>query len=260
MEFQDTIRALRPTLALCLVWLLSSAPSPAGPFTSLHAFGDGVCTTNGNRSSGLPYYQTGGSQRFCNGRVWIEVLATWQGLPYIEANNQSYFGHDSSDLITNVNAFSAPPDVATALFIVWTNDADLVGYLNSGESPPPYDDSDLPLWTAFINQAVSDHETAITTLYNKGVRTIVLPAAVDIGAVPQYAYFGASSKTFIRQRVIEFNAALKIAASNLVGQHPGLTIHQPDAFSFLDDVIAQPATYGLTVAPITGIPGSTSCA
>jgi hypothetical protein len=225
----------------------------AAPFTSIHVFGDGVCTTNGNSSTGLPYHETGGSQRFCNGRVWIEVLATWQGLPYIEAHNNSYFGHDSEDLVDNVNAFAAPADIATALVIVWANDADLVGFLNSGVSPPPYDASDLVLWTNFINEAVASHEAAIGALHAKGVRTLVLPEAVDVGKVPLYAFFDPASKAFIRQRVIEFNAALDDAVTGLRSRFPDLVIHQPAAFAFFDDIIANPADYGLTIAELDAI-------
>lgn len=235
-----------PLLGL-LSWLSLAPLSSAGPFTSIYTFGDGVCTTDSNPNTTLPYYETSGSRRYCNGRVWIEVLSEWLGLPHIEANNNSYFGHDSGELVTNTASFTEPTDVATALFIVWTSNADLVGYLNSGATTPPYDNDEALLWTAFIDQAVDDHETALTTLYDIGVRTIVLPTAVDIGTVPLYAGFDPGSKTFIRNRAIEFNAALDILAADFLSTRPDLTIHRPDTFAFLDDVIANPATYNLTV-------------
>lgn len=244
------IASVLESLALVLVF---SLVAPAAPFTSIHAFGDGVCTTDGNSSTGLPYYETEGSQRFCNGRVWIEVLATWQGLPYIEAHNNSYFGHDSGKLIESVGTFTPPADIATALFIVWANNADLVGFLNSGVSPPPYDADDLVLWTDFIADAVANHQTAIQQLYAKGVRNLVLPEAVDVGKVPLYAFFDPDSKAFIRQRVLEFNAALKTAAAGLRSQFPDLVIHEPAVLSLFDDIIANPAAYGLTVTNVDAI-------
>ncbi len=89
--------------------------------------------------------------RYCNGRVWVELLAQqlnltnnyWYSnnisnhLSYTNlsasstnwsysSNNWSFFGHYSSILVTNINNFAAPPDASNALFIVWVNDADFV--------------------------------------------------------------------------------------------------------------------------------------
>lgn len=248
-RYSSPVRLLALHL-FCFLWTLT-IPSLGGSFTSLHAFGDGVCTTNGNDSPpNLPYYGPAGARRYCNGRVWIEVLSEWQGLPYVEANNNSYFGHNSAELVINTADFIPPADVATALVVVWCSNADLVGYLNSGATTPPYNEENedqVLLWTAFIDQAVDNHQTALATLYDKDVRTIVLPGAVDIGTVPLYADFDSDSKTFIRNRINQFNAALDVLATNLVSSNPDLTIHQPDTFAFLDDVVNNPTKYDLTV-------------
>ena len=90
--------------------------------------------------------------RNSNGRVWVELLAQQLGLntnfwysnnilnqvPYTNlsasttnwsysTNNRSFYGNYSPFLVTNINHFTAPADAATALFIVWVNDADFVG-------------------------------------------------------------------------------------------------------------------------------------
>lgn len=115
---------------LCLALL---PPLTAAPYTSIHVFGDGACTTTHNTSPSTPRY----GNRYCNGRVWIEVLCQWQGLPYQVALNNSYFGHDSDALLGTTSNYVAPPDVATALVIVWVNDADLVLALNASATAPP---------------------------------------------------------------------------------------------------------------------------
>ena len=68
------------------VLLLGSLSARAeAQFTSLYVFGDGMCTTTNNGSGYAWYY----GNRFCNGRVWVEVLSQWQGLTYNSNKNWS---------------------------------------------------------------------------------------------------------------------------------------------------------------------------
>ena len=233
-----------------LILMNSQNSSAAGEFTSLYAFGDGVCTTTGNKASGSLaslYY----GNRYCNGSVWIEVLARWQGLAYNAANNISYFGQDSGELITNITAFTPPSDVGTSLFVVWCNNADLVEF--SQTNAPPYDSSDMNAWTTFINQAVTRHTQAVTQLYNKGARTLVMPNSVNITAAPYYNGMNANDASFLRQRAIQYNAAFSSAMSTLAASKQGLRIYQPDTFTFFAQVLATPSDYGLVNPGIDAI-------
>ncbi len=91
------------------VLLFRSFVFPArAEFTSLYAFGDGVCTTT-NGPGGDSYY----GNRKTNGRIWIEVLAQWQGLTYDSNKNFSYYGHFSSNLVAHLNNFVPPADTNT---------------------------------------------------------------------------------------------------------------------------------------------------
>ncbi|NNC89869.1 MAG: hypothetical protein HKN82_15535 [Akkermansiaceae bacterium] len=226
-------------VALCL-------PMAAGGYTSLYVFGDGVCTTTdnptgpGEENEALAdlYY----GRRYCNGRVWVEVLAQWQGLTYDPAGNISYFGHDSTELIANANNFVAPADVATALVVAWTNNADLVEF--STENPPPYGPTDLPAWNQFVEDSLAEHEQALNILYNKGVRHLVMPKAVDITSVPFYN-LAPPQRQFIRERVIEFNTGFDAMLVDLMVTLPGLRICRPDTFAFFETVLANPGDYGL---------------
>jgi phospholipase/lecithinase/hemolysin len=215
--------------------------SPAqGAFTSLQVFGDGVCTTT-NGPGGAFYH----GKRYCNGRVWVEVLAQRQGLAYDANKNWSYFGHYSPDLLTNLNRFSASADVRTTLFVVWVCDADFV-YFMSYHSP--YNSNNLPVWTQAIQRSLSNHWSAMQTLYAKGARTLVMPNAVDLTKVPYYVNLASAEKRFVRQRIMEFNSGLASLASQAMTSLPGLNIVVPDIFSLLDRVLAWPADYGLTNA------------
>jgi phospholipase/lecithinase/hemolysin len=230
---------VRMTVVMLLFELLVCSGQAA--FTSLYVFGDGVSTTT-NGPGGSYYY----GNRYSNGRVWVEVLAQRQGLSYESNKNWSYFGHYSPNLVANVSAFAAA-DADTALFVVWVNNADFVGYLsNPGFSP--YSSNNIAIWTNAINQSVSNHLTALQALYAKGARTLVMPSAVDITKVPYYVALPAASKSFIRQRTIDFNAAFAATLNQARASLPGVTIHNPDLFMLLDNLLMHPADYGLTNA------------
>jgi phospholipase/lecithinase/hemolysin len=225
------------TLGLLYAGLLA-LPSQAA-FTSIHAYGDGVCTTTSNPSgadSGGPYYL----DSYSNGRIWIQVLADRQGLPYVASNNLSYYGHYSSILVTDLASFNAPPDVSTALFIVWVADADFV------YDKQNYAVSDTASWNAAMSQSLTNHLSAINTLYNKGVRTLVMPNAVDITEIPKFDALDAPDRSLIRQRIISYNTNFVATLNQAMASMPGLMIHTPDMFKLFDNVLTNAASYTVT--------------
>ena len=100
------------------------------------------------------------------------------------SNNCSYFDHFSSILITELSNLVVSSDISNALFIVWVNDAD---FIYDMQHYTPYSDSNIAAWTNAINQSISNHFTIITNLYANGVRTLVMPDAVDISEIPYYS-------------------------------------------------------------------------
>ncbi|MEK7707737.1 MAG: SGNH/GDSL hydrolase family protein [Verrucomicrobiota bacterium] len=220
-------------------------PSHAG-FTSLFIFGDSISsTTNG---PGDAYYYNTNGLRWSNGRIWVEVLAQRQGLTCDTNKNWSYYGHNSTGLVSNVSSLVVSNDVNTALFIVWVNNADFVN-----DMAYIYPSQNTTTWSNAINLSLTNHFKAVTNLYAKGVRTLIMPNAVDITKIPQYNLITSpAEKSFIRQRVIEFNTGFAGTASNLMTSLPGLKIYIPDLFSLLDDVLVHAANYGLTNALYLG--------
>jgi phospholipase/lecithinase/hemolysin len=242
-------------------------------FTSLYIFGDGVSTTTNNTGGPAALYY---GLRYCNGRIWVELLAQQLGLPNnywysnnianqvsftnltatttnwsYSSNNWSFFNDYSSVLLTNLNHFTTPPDASNALFIVWVNDADFVGYMGNN-SFSPYTSNNIAIWTNAINQSISNHFAAITNLYAKGARTLVMPNAVDITEIPYYSARDSADKSFIRQRIIDFDTAFSVTLSNATVSCPGLKIYEPDFFSLLDNILTNAAAYGLTNALYSG--------
>lgn len=218
--------------------LLLAGSRLAASYTSIYAFGDGVCTTTDSPEPAHLYAEG----RYCNGPVWIEYLSGTLGITYDSAKNNSFFEHFSDLLVTSTNDLPAPADAATSLFIVWCANADFVKFVNDDQIPA--NSAALGQWQAAINQSVSNHVTAVNTLYNKGARIIVMPNAVDLMKVPLYN-FATLNKAFVRARVMDFNTQFETEMAALEQSKEGLTIVRPDVFGFIDQVLATPATYGM---------------
>jgi phospholipase/lecithinase/hemolysin len=224
--------------------LLGADVVPArATFTMMQVFGDGISSTTSNTAIG-PYYY---GQRYSNGRIWAEVLAQRQGLMLFSTNNWSYFGNTSTSLVTSVSNYTAPLGVSMSniLFVIWVNNADLF-------YPASNNGIDMNAWTNAMNLSLTNHFKAITNLYQKGARTLIMPNAVDLSTIPQ---FNTSPNTnFVHQRCLDYNVAfaatLNRARTNSL--YSGLTIYAPDFFTLLTNIIAYPASYSVTNALYAG--------
>jgi phospholipase/lecithinase/hemolysin len=243
------VKCLIGLAAGALVFCFLVVSARAG-FNSIYIFGDTVSSTT-NNTAPYPSPTNFFGQRFSNGRVWVEVLAHRQGLtndsvtdPHwaYSSNNCSYFYHTSGDLVRNVGNFSPPANATNALFVVWVNDADFVDdVLNDG--------TNITLWTNAMNLSLTNHFIAITNLYAKNARTLVMPNAVDITRVPDYSNYGSNNLAFIRRRIIDFNVAFSTTLLGRIKSNcPGMTIYVPDFFALLDNIWTNAAAYGLTNA------------
>lgn len=226
-------------IALALCSAITGLAQPT--FTSLRVFGDSASST-----TNVPFDTSYYGNRYSNGRVWAEVLASWRAMSFNLTNdNNSYWEHYSPILVNDVNAYSPPADVSTALYVVWVANADM--YKNLTTPPLTYNDSNLATWTNNNNAWVSNHFKVITNLYAKGVRTLLMPNAVDLTKTPAFAPgLTGSERAWIRLRTIEFNASFKTMLTNTAASYSNLTIYSPDIFSLFDSVLASPSSYGLT--------------
>lgn len=215
--------------------------SAKAAFTNLYVFGDSISSTTDNPAPLGPYYY---GKRYSNGRVWVEVLAQRQGLTLYSTNNNSYFGNTSTSIIASVANFTAPLGVnmSNILFVIWVNNADLF-------YPAQNNGTDLHAWTNAMNVSLTNHFKAITNLYAKGARILVLPNVVDLSTIPQ---FNTSANTnFVHQRCIDYNVAFAATLNRVRTNftlYPGLTIYIPDFFTLLTNILAYPASYSVTNA------------
>jgi phospholipase/lecithinase/hemolysin len=207
-------------------------------YSSLYVFGDALSSTTDNPD---PRYY---GHRYSNGRIWVEVLAQRQGLVYDASRNNSYYDHNSAALVTQINGFSKPVDVTNDLFIVWVCNADTF------DAAQDLDTSNQ--WVAANNLSQTNHLQIITNLYAKGVRTLILPNAVDISKIP--AFNTSSSFTNVmRAGCIDYNIKFSNTVSQARALCPGLKIQAPDFFNLLNNVLTNASFYGLTNALKNGL-------
>jgi len=214
--------------------------SAKAAFTNLYIFGDCISTTT-NNTSGLSFYY---GKRYSNGRVWVEVLAQRQGLTYDSNKNWSYFYNSSTTMLVNVSSFPAPSNASNALFVIWVNCADLWFQAK-------YGGTSMSQWTSAINQSQTNHYKVATNLYAKGVRTLIMPNAVDVSTIP--AFNTSANVNFIHLRCLDYNIAFSNTMNRIRASCPNLTLYTPDFFTLLANMLAHPANYGLTNALGNGL-------
>ncbi|HTB84262.1 MAG TPA: SGNH/GDSL hydrolase family protein [Candidatus Sulfotelmatobacter sp.] len=230
--------------------------SATAAFSSIYVFGDSLSDTSTNNATGSTtnlYY----GKRYCNGRVWVELLAQRQGLGAnsmtninwaYSSNNVSFYGQYSPNLVTNVNKFTAPANGTNCLFIVWVCNADFVGDIS--DNPPPAG-TNLITWTTAINLHLTNHFKIITNLYAKGCRVLVAPNAADVTSIPEFnGLENTNYNNFVRQRISAFNSNYVAMLHQIVtnSSYPNLTIYVPDVFTLVNNVLTNAAAYGLTNA------------
>jgi phospholipase/lecithinase/hemolysin len=229
-------------LAILCGW---GALSVSAAFTSYYVFGDGLSCTATNPQAGQFYY----GKRFSNGRVWVEVLAQQQGLALNPAGNtNAFFGNTSANLTNEVNRFVISPAAATnALVVIWVNNADLY-------FPALADTPTLDGFLPYINQGKTNHYIAITNLYAKGIRTLVMPNVVDVSTIPA---FNTSQYTNVfHQASVAYNDAFYAVLNQIKSDtnYPGLKIIIPDYYTLLNNLLSHPDQYGVTNVLVGGLP------
>jgi thermolabile hemolysin len=249
-------------LVFCLGWLGPAAPHSLAAFSSMYVFGDSLSAVSGGGTqyppppgTSLNNYWNG---RFSNGQVWVEYLAALQGIPFNTNNDFSSFGDDSSSIYRTFvfGNFYPPPDLPASLCIFWSACSDCFALtLFEGTNS----------WSAGIALEMTNVTAAVSLLYSNGMRTVLIPNAVDISLVPFFTYTlntfgigsvapnGIASPAALSTNVIQYNAALAAAISQLRTRYPNLKIYAPDFFSQFNFLLSHPATYGVTNTSIDAL-------
>jgi len=135
---------------------------------------------------------------------------------------------------------SADPN---ALYIMWAGANDYW----SEENPNP-------------SQSVDNIETAITSLYETGARTFLVPNLPDLGETPFAFNGGPEESERLTSLTLEHNAELDETLDELRDELTGINLIELDVYSLFNDAILNPEQYGFTnltepsLDPVTLVP------
>ena len=254
--------------SVCSAVLVSVAA--AGPFSSVFVFGDSLSDTGnlaefqGANFPNPPFF----NDSVTNGPPAVALLAQSFGLaerPSLFANgfqdthnlfgagfqfgtNYAFagaraFNPGQADLTDQVNAFLARPGgggvaPSDALYVVWIGGNDIRTAGHSGNAATA---------NTLVTNAVNAIAADVQTLINKGARTILIPNAGDVGAIPEFAEQSpAAQAQLATQSAINFNALLQQALAAILVLNPTVKLDQFDFFDFSKNVAANAASLGIT--------------
>jgi phospholipase/lecithinase/hemolysin len=250
----------RAVLLLAVVaWLPLSA---GAAFEGLYVFGDSLSDVGNVQTvtSGLapliaptpgPYYFNG---RYSNGPNFVEGLSEGLGLGPVRpsvlgGNDYAYGGALATgtppptslvvqDVDDQVGQYLAAHPVANpnALYVVYAGSNDLITNPSGGPA------------------AAASLAGSIGRLYDAGARQVLVPNLPSLGLVPRVngdpILRGAADAA-----TAQFNAALAASLDGLGAASPGLTLYRLDVAGLFDDIVADPAAFGLANVTNSAAPG-----
>jgi phospholipase/lecithinase/hemolysin len=251
-------RRARSLLAKSLLFIVTSSVALAGNgFSQLVVFGDSLNDTSnmveltGGVFPAPPAYAYG---RQSNGPVWVEYLADQLGLadhvvnyavagamtrpaPAVPTGNvfsNTFAGLEGTDVTSQVLDYLEDAN--------WTADPAALYVLEGGSNDFPRV-ADPSVIVAHLLQS-------LVALQMSGAKHILLVTLPDLGKTPRVVLgeltgqLPPGTSAFVSAATAQLNQALLawLPAYTL----PGVTITIGDMHSFLNDVVASPAAYGLT--------------
>ena len=243
-------------LAISCSLVLFFNAAQAAPFTSLVIFGDSLSDVGNIASSSFGIYpgRYYSSNRFSNGAVWVETLATGLGLPANKrstlagGNNFAYGGAQTSgtggfegsvirDLDEQVTQYLNQRTVdPTGLYVVFAGSNDLIGGQTNVAVP--------------ANNLLND----VARLYSAGVRNFLSPNLPLLGYTPRFNGDATTAATY-NARSTQFNAAVDAGVAALANSDESLALFRLDVASIFVDAITNPSKFNLTNVTAPAAPG-----
>ena len=262
-------------LFTCALWFSTCAAAGDGELTRIVVFGDSL-TDPGNafvitHQVSVPPYQlipvfpyARGGHHCSNGRTWVEQLA--RGLDMADStcpalaargkcSNYAVGGATARgtapiDLSSQVAMFLsdfADFPKAEAFYVVHIGGNDLRDAIEALASDPTFATS-----TLIISGALGAIATNIVTLTKAGAREFVVLNAPNLAVVPAIRLQGPQVQAAAHALSVAFNDALASVVACLDANLP-VTIHRFDLFALVNEAVATPAAFGLTVVDATCI-------
>ncbi|WP_165250563.1 SGNH/GDSL hydrolase family protein [Paludisphaera soli] len=253
MDVTKRGKSARPAMwAACLMVVLGmGVEAEAGMYSGLVVFGDSL-SDSGNTfaAAGFPPspYHEG---RYSNGPIWTDYLAAKLGVaaptPSVLGGTNHAWGYAQSG-----DGFSYPlgpggPGVPNLLTQVG-------GFLLGGGTLAP--DQLVSVWAGandFLNNGVTDYlqvadnvATAITALAAAGGSNFLVGNLPLLGLLPLEATTTPEQRAGLNMLTLAFNAALAARIEGLKATLPGVRIFFNDVNAEFQQILADPAAYGLT--------------
>lgn len=243
-----------------LAFLLATASAWATAFTGLYAFGDSLSDSGSSPSSVLsiyklmdpdgcdplhpcpPYYEG----RYSNGPVAVEYLAA-------SVAPADFYNFAVSGATSGVGNYGDGGTAVTPGLYGLPGLAQEVGYylsLSGGVADP---DALYFIWggandfiTSYVDPILAAQNVAayVAALAAAGAEHFLVPNLPDMSLTPFIIGVGLEAEAHAYSTF--FNAALASELAGLDAMFPDASIVRFDAFSLLNDVMANPADYGFT--------------
>lgn len=244
-----------------------SLPSLAAPYSSVVAFGDSLsdtgnfaALTGGFFPGPLSGYAPG---RFSNGAVAVEYLAASLGVGLINnavggARTGEPVGGGYDNYVSDSGQLE-PYGFVPADFDGTGVGAQVAGYLG-GHGGVADQDALYFVWAGpndyFLpgslldpqtdENAVANLQSAITSLYDAGARSFLIPNMADLGITPSLLEEGPLTAGYATLRSAEHNLELAEMLAQLDLTLAGARFHTVDVFGLLNEAVLNPGQYGLT--------------
>ena len=242
-------------VALLTICLIGTRVSLAGPYSQLIVFGDSLSDV-GNIAQATfgttpgPYYW---NNRFSNGPIYVESLATGLGLPAITRNTAggndfAYGGAQTSGTGGLNGIFIEDVDEQVSQYIsTRTADPNALYLIFAGAN-------DLINGQTNVSVPVNNLSHDLSQLVAAGARKFFVFNLPLLGYTPR---FNGSSATFTQYNNLssQFNTSLATMLNSLQTGNAALAIHQLDVATLFSEAIADPAEFGLTNVTSPAAPG-----
>lgn len=219
-------------------------------FQSAHFFGYSWTSAHTGEWEPSTSYWNG---RPANGPLWSELISTNLGLPYLEANNHAAAGAGAADVRRQSHTFVLPTKPQLSVyFLMFADDI-----LRAFPGDPAYvAATNETTWRKIINEGIVNNSNAVSELYDRGARAIVIQSEIDLSAAPRaFRDFGTNSAA--RAKVSEYstayNTGFRSAIDSFMQAKTDLRIIWVDLFSKLQDVQTRSAQYGFTKTTIDAL-------
>jgi phospholipase/lecithinase/hemolysin len=238
------------------------APTASAGFSQLYVFGDSLSDVGNVQAATTalsplapitpgPYYFNG---RFSNGANYVEALSNGLGLGAVTpstagGNDYAYGGalatgtafptslvvQDVDDQVTQYLG-AHPVSNANALYLVYAGNNDVLSNPSG------------------VTAAANSIAASIGRLYDAGARKVLAPNLPLLGLVPQNNGKPANAAA-ANTATLQFNSALSTALNQLQWSLADLTIYRLDVAALFANIIANPASVGLTNVKDSAAPG-----